>query len=282
MIRKAATGDESKLKRIWMEVFMLENQNSDPLFGEPVNLENILVDEEDGDVVAMLVMSPYDAIIAGHGVHGCYLHSLATLFDYRGRGIMGSMIRAAAEYAKASGYQELFLIPAEGELIPYYEKRGFTKKYYQREIYIRRETLEAYAEKWQAQGGLSLEEAQAPSMGEIWELYKTNLLEASPDRMMLTRSQLEEEIRSLQEDGYHLYGIAHDDLGIGYLLMKAQQEEDGDLELLIAQWVLHADFVKALMEELLTLEFDRLFLSEPVGKLPGKYTKNLISLGCKL
>ncbi len=54
-----------------------------------------------------------------------YLYALATLDEYRGRGIMGELINEAFLRLQKSGCKYAFIVPAEKSLVGYYERFGF-------------------------------------------------------------------------------------------------------------------------------------------------------------
>ncbi len=78
----------------------------------------------DGErVISQLFMIPYE--IGGMREKAAYLYALATHPDYRGRGLMGELIRKAQQLVRESGMAGAFLIPAEETLKGYYEGYGF-------------------------------------------------------------------------------------------------------------------------------------------------------------
>ncbi len=281
MIRFARPEDAVRIRALWLLAFPMEQK----MAGMPdlSSLENILVDEEDGDMVAMLFMSPYDAMISGKRVHGCYLHSLATLFDYRGRGIMTSLIEEAVLYGRASGYEAFFLIPGEEDLIPFYEKRGFTEKFYQRELFISGESAGNYVKKLGSGKKIRVDNADPMSREEMARMYQDSQLQAKKDRMMLTPAQFLTEVDALYQEGYDTWTLYQKDMKIGFFMMKQEMDpEEEQPELLITLPVFHPDYAGDVLRRIVKINARRIIFSEPVGKLPGKHVKNLISLGRKL
>lgn len=65
-------------------------------------------------------------------LNGKYVYAVATLDEYRGLGIAGSLVETAKKYME----DFLWLIPAEESLIDYYKKFGFDIKLYSGSEYI--------------------------------------------------------------------------------------------------------------------------------------------------
>lgn len=63
---------------------------------------------------------------------GMYLCGLATLPEYRRRGIMTKLMNEAENSAKARGFDITFLIPADSHLRGYYQKKGYKTSSYKR------------------------------------------------------------------------------------------------------------------------------------------------------
>lgn len=80
-----------------------------------------LLARHEGKAVSMFFLQECSA--EAHPAY--YLYAAATLPEYRGRGIMGGMIEAAANYARGEGKAFIILSPAEESLFGYYEKFGF-------------------------------------------------------------------------------------------------------------------------------------------------------------
>ncbi|MCR5033098.1 MAG: GNAT family N-acetyltransferase [Lachnospiraceae bacterium] len=293
MIRQADQKDKEKLERIWEEVLDRDDLFLDPRVLEALDAGHIWIDEEEGDMVATLTMSPYDAVISGKEVRGCYLSCLATMEDYRCRGIMGRLLKTAEDYARASGLEALFLIPAEDSLIPYYEKKGFDRKYYYDSVMVEKRALEKYVAGSEQVSGkekrsgaekkrlpevtCSLEEL---SMDEIWEFYYVGSRQAKEDHLMYTRAQLEREIQGFLEEDFHIYALKRDDLNVGYMLCGTVYAQNRPSSLLVVpQALIHPDYLDDWYRCLTTFQFDQLLLQNPMGDLPGEYTRELLALG---
>ncbi len=126
MIRKALITDVPALVSNWHLCFGDEPSQIKPFFeSEAFSLEDTLVYEENGAAVSQLFL------IEGVLRKGClvypafYLYAACTLEEYRGRGIMASLIEEAAAHARERGKEFIFLLPGEKKLYDYYSKFGF-------------------------------------------------------------------------------------------------------------------------------------------------------------
>lgn len=123
MISVADSRDRENLIQLWRETFSEESYAV--RFYETVSFEEILVWREAGTVVSMLHALPCFYEYNGRTYRGIYLYALATAKDYRKKGIMGELIKAAKTRAKEQNLDFLWLIAAEPSLYAYYRKFGF-------------------------------------------------------------------------------------------------------------------------------------------------------------
>ncbi|MDD3659718.1 MAG: GNAT family N-acetyltransferase [Lachnospiraceae bacterium] len=132
MITFAMNSDIPILKKIWKEIFHDEDWYLDDFFRTYFKEgKSCLIWKEDDKIVAMLHMIPYTYRICPHeNKNAIYLYALATLEEYRGKGIMDALILEAFGSAGDSGEVSFLLIAASEELIRYYKKRGFQRLHY--------------------------------------------------------------------------------------------------------------------------------------------------------
>ncbi len=121
IFRQAQPRDRARIVSIWMEVFGDEEAVATRLLDDFAGPDNIYVAEEDGRVIAQLLTVPCEC--GGHT--GAYLYALATVPEYRSRGIMEKLMDYAEEKVRAAGGSFLILIPASLSLFDYYLDRGF-------------------------------------------------------------------------------------------------------------------------------------------------------------
>ena len=117
MLTTPNNSDIPELKALWHNIFEDDPKDIDKFFKTLFKYNNSLIWKANDKIVSMLYMLPYE--------HSIYLYALATLPDYRGRGIMKTLINEAFKIAKTKHAKALFLIPATG-MEAYYEQLGFT------------------------------------------------------------------------------------------------------------------------------------------------------------
>lgn len=81
-----------------------------------------LLEDNRNRVISCLFV--YD-VVDDDGDMWAFLFSLATLPDYRRRGLMTSLYQDFAEPCLKRSYRGACLVPANEDLIPYYERLGF-------------------------------------------------------------------------------------------------------------------------------------------------------------
>ena len=116
---------KEECRRLWKEVF----GDSDEFIASFINLfyneENMLCIEEDGKMLSMLHIIPFEL----NGSKVAYIYAVATDADARGKGYAGKLIRQAIEKAQAEGYKAIFTLPADDMLRDFYSKFGFEGRY---------------------------------------------------------------------------------------------------------------------------------------------------------
>lgn len=128
--------DVVKLKQLWKDVFGDSQEYIDAFFSMFYSKENTLVYKAKGQVVAALYMVPFDISIEHKSYTAVYLYALATIKEYRSKGIMAGLIQSAHEIGKKRGYIFSILIPADKSLYQYYERFGYNVRYYENRLLI--------------------------------------------------------------------------------------------------------------------------------------------------
>ena len=131
MIRQARKEDRAAMTALWQECFGDDRQTVDAFFDSPVYgdiLPLVYCDKE--TVVSQLFLIEGEVRDGDKVYPSYYLYAACTSPAYRRKGIMGSLIEAAAQTAKANGKDFVFLKPGSPELYDYYSKHGFVRTRY--------------------------------------------------------------------------------------------------------------------------------------------------------
>lgn len=127
MIVRSTTAMVPELKELWLRCFMDAEEDIEYFFKYRYKSCECLADVEDNRVAAMAFLLP--AAAAGTGREAMYLYAFAAHPDWREKGIATGLLRAVCEKNRAAGRLTV-LSPADERLAGFYEKRGFTKRYF--------------------------------------------------------------------------------------------------------------------------------------------------------
>ncbi len=118
------------LIKLWNEVFGDEEEYI-KLFFKEAYYDGECFAETDGDeVVSAFYLLKCSIKCRGKIYRGRYLYAAATLPRYRGRGLMGKLIKEAQDYIKTEGLDYIALVPATDSLYDYYGKFAFKESMY--------------------------------------------------------------------------------------------------------------------------------------------------------
>lgn len=137
MIRISTPFDIPEMKAIWDANFKDPMNYIDFVFDEIAAPEDVLVDEQDGRVVSMVVMIPVDFVYNNEAVKTLYVFGAATDRKYQNRGIMTRMLLGAEDTARKKGARLSVLVPGERYLFEYYRKRGYRTDFSLKSIAIK-------------------------------------------------------------------------------------------------------------------------------------------------
>lgn len=85
---------------------------------------------EDGKTVSAFYLIENELSFNGEAFSGYYLYAAATLPEYRGRGLMSSLIRQAQDYCCKNNKDYISLVPSQTSLYNYYASLGFCEAMY--------------------------------------------------------------------------------------------------------------------------------------------------------
>lgn len=115
---------------LWKNTFHDSDAYINLVFDTYFNIEYIEYYEENGKLISALLGIPYYFGNGKNRIQGLYLCGLATLSEYRHKGIMGKLISNICEKAQEKGLSFAFLIPASDMLRIYYSSKGFENAMY--------------------------------------------------------------------------------------------------------------------------------------------------------
>lgn len=141
---KADATDISQLQQLWQTVFGDGKEITDFFFTHTADINNAYVYKVDGKCVSAFYLIDAPVKEGRETKKAMYLYAAATLDEYRKQGIMGNMINYAINRLKDSGYDYLYLYPANENLYSYYAKFGFKPAFSYGVYHINSNELEEY------------------------------------------------------------------------------------------------------------------------------------------
>lgn len=136
--------DYPELKSLWETVFGDDDDVIDYFFENTVNAAEIYAYRKDGRIVSAFYLIDSSVTDKNKKLNAKYLYAAATLPEYRRNGIMGEMIKYAADYCRKRNTDVIFLYPADDALYNYYAKLGFRQMFNERFYIIEKKEIEKY------------------------------------------------------------------------------------------------------------------------------------------
>lgn len=121
---------KDKMKKLWKDTFHDSDSYISLIFDNYFNPEFVEYHEENGKLISALMGVPYVFGNGRNSFKGLYLCGLATLDEYRHRGIMHGLIERINLKAKEHDMTISFLIPASDMLRIYYQGKGYVNGMY--------------------------------------------------------------------------------------------------------------------------------------------------------
>ena len=129
-LRKLEPQEHSKTRKLWEEIFTEDTQEFlDYYYTEKTAENEIYVIEEDGKIVSMLHLNPYQMRIKNKIYKTHYIVAVATDENYRKRGYMAQILNHAMQVMTDRGEPFTFLMPAAEAI---YKPFGFEFVYEQK------------------------------------------------------------------------------------------------------------------------------------------------------
>ena len=112
---------EEQCTALWKEAFGDEEEFILSFMQNHYDRENIMYIEENGHLLSMLHLIPFEA----EGTKVGYIYAVATASEARGRGLASRLIKEAIEKARKIGFAALATLPADEKLHGFYNRFGF-------------------------------------------------------------------------------------------------------------------------------------------------------------
>lgn len=125
-LRRFRPGDEAALRAIWKAGFGDPDKYIDAFFGQFLHPDSVVVAEADGAPVSAMYLLDGPTLWPFRKNHltSAYAYALATLPQYRGRGIGQAVYQAVCDLGFERGFDSVCVLPAEESLYPFYNADG--------------------------------------------------------------------------------------------------------------------------------------------------------------
>ncbi len=128
--RKLAIEEHQKTRRLWEEIFPEDSSEFlDYYYSEIASNNEIYVIEDQGQIVSMIHLNPYEMRIADRRYQTHYIVAVATVEQYRGKGLMRQLLNHVLQIMSERKEPFTFLMPASEAI---YTPFGFAYIYEQR------------------------------------------------------------------------------------------------------------------------------------------------------
>ena len=125
------------LKRIWQTCFLDSEKYTSFVFEKLMSARQMLVKlDDDARPVSMLSWKPLRFMAPGLDFIGAYIFGVATLPEYRGKGISTALMDDLHRILIEEGAALSCLVPASPSLFEFYVHRGFETHFYYKKIAI--------------------------------------------------------------------------------------------------------------------------------------------------
>lgn len=130
-VRKLRQEEHIRTRKLWEEIFTEDTAEFlDYYYSVKIKNNEIYVIEDDGEIVSMLHLNPYEMRIGDKICQTHYIVAVATKESYRKRGLMRQLLNHAMQIMKDKGEPFTFLMPASEAI---YKPFGFEFVYEQRQ-----------------------------------------------------------------------------------------------------------------------------------------------------
>lgn len=162
MTEFASKTDKDSLTDLWQRCFG-DSEDYIRLFLNTLWTDkNCLVFRENGTITSMLFLLEGALRCGVDPIRSGYIYAACTAPEYRGKGYMSALLKAADDIARQQGKEFLCLVPSEQSLFGYYARFGYLSAFKTKKIVLSRFALEQIAD--------ALQSVTDPSPKELEEL----------------------------------------------------------------------------------------------------------------
>ncbi|MBQ7816635.1 MAG: GNAT family N-acetyltransferase [Oscillospiraceae bacterium] len=138
-ITTATTNDIQKIKELWVQIFG-DSENFAQFAANICPPDGIYL-VKDNEEIAAMVIAGID--LFAYDKKGFYIYGLATVPQYRGKGLAKQLVEYVCEDKFKNGYQFCITQPAQESLFEFYKKLGFEGT-----TYLRKATIDIKRNLW--------------------------------------------------------------------------------------------------------------------------------------
>lgn len=166
MISPATKADIPALQALWKAAFGDEDSYIQHFFAHRFIPAQTLTLREDGQIASVVYLLNGAMQTAAGQFPAYYLYAAATADSHRRRGLMGTLLQAAADFAKEEGIACIALYPATEALQSYYARHGYLPVFETKQISLSRRQLSVLAQSSCTLQSTTFDSRQAFSLRE--------------------------------------------------------------------------------------------------------------------
>ena len=141
MIRFSDNNDKNGIISLWSESFGDSKKEIEVFLKHRYKPENTLIYEINGEIASMLFLLEGKMKINGIYHPSYYLYAACTAKKFRGKGLMGDLLKRTNSIASQRGYEYICLMPGEESLFGFYEKYGYKTVFSKKVLTLFREDI---------------------------------------------------------------------------------------------------------------------------------------------
>lgn len=249
IIRTARKSDAEMIMSLWDCVFGDDADFTAWYFRSVFSLKDTIVCEKDNEIVSMLQRLHYKAYNIGDI---SYIFGACTRIDYRGQGLMESLINYCKQLDIKENKKACILIPQEESLFDYYKRFGFEP------CFFANRTTEDY--KGNVSSAYNLKNAHKADFEILNSVYERAL--EKTDYIIRDRLFWETQIDMIYSLGGECVVLLKGDKPSGYAFVWNEDGKKSVSELVCVDNTSYDSFVNLLMERYNIMNLNVVSLSE--------------------